>query len=73
MIQNPKKFVKFEKDFLKNRGNLTHGQALRLFTAMWREACNLGILPAQDPLEGIDVDIRIAEVLDSCLKNSSPE
>ena len=73
MIKNPTAFKEFENNFLKNRGHVTHEQALKLFTAMWEEARTLGILPARDPLEGIDVDIRIAKVLNSCLKNSLPE
>jgi len=73
MIKNPTKFKEFEKSFLENKGNVTHEQALKLFTAMWAEAHTLGILPPKDPLEGIAVDIRIAKMLNSCLKNSSPE
>ncbi|HDZ24023.1 MAG TPA: hypothetical protein ENH70_05735 [Desulfobacteraceae bacterium] len=73
MIKNSKKLKGFEKNFLKNRGNLTHEQALKLFTAMWEEARSLGLFPSKDLLEGIDVDIRIAKALNSCLKNSSPE
>jgi hypothetical protein len=30
---------------------------------MWNEGVNLGVLPPKDPLEEIDVDIRIAKVL----------
>lgn len=37
--------------------------ALRLFEGMWREGMALGVLPLKDPLEGIDVDIRIAWML----------
>ena len=39
--------------------------ALRLFEAMWEEALALGVLPLKDPLEGIDVDIRIARILNT--------
>ncbi len=52
---------------------MTHKHSLRLFTAMWKEARALDALPSEDPLEGIAVDIKIAKVLNSCLKNSSPE
>jgi hypothetical protein len=30
---------------------------------MWREGMALGVLPLKDPLEGIEVDIRIARML----------
>ena len=37
--------------------------ALSLFEGMWREGMALGVLPLKDPLDGIDVDIRIARML----------
>lgn len=39
--------------------------ALRLFEAMWEEGKTLGVLPLEDPLEGIEVDVRIARILNS--------
>jgi hypothetical protein len=39
---------------------------------MWNEGIALGILPLSDPMEGIEVDIRLARIL-NCLKNSLPE
>ena len=36
---------------------------LRIFEALYHEACLLGILPLRDPLDGIEVDIRLAAVL----------
>lgn len=36
---------------------------LRYFEALYREAQLLGVLPGANPLEGIEVDIRIAKVL----------
>jgi len=38
-------------------------ERLRIFEAMWKEAMLLGVLPLKDPLEGIEVDIRIARIL----------
>ncbi len=34
---------------------------------MWELGMSLGVLPPNDPLEGIEVDIRVAEIL-NCLK-----
>jgi hypothetical protein len=48
---------------------LSFSKALALFEAMWKEGVALGVLPPKDPLEGIEVDIRIARIL-NCLKNS---
>ena len=41
-------------DFFKN---------LRIFEALYEEAKQLGVFPLKDPLEGIEVDIRLATVL----------
>jgi hypothetical protein len=41
-------------DYLRN---------LRIFEAMYQEAVSLGVLPPADPLEGIEVDIRLARAL----------
>ena len=72
MIKDSKKLKTFEDNFIRNEGNLSYDQAVRIFTYMWNEAVSLGIFPPKEPLEGIEVDIKIARVLNSCLKNSSP-
>jgi hypothetical protein len=73
MIKDPELFKKFENNFIRDEGKLPYDQSLKLFTSMWNEGIKLGILPSSDPLEGIDVDIKIAKVLNSCLKSSWPE
>jgi hypothetical protein len=40
---------------------------------MWKEAVALGAFPPKDPLEGIEVDINIAKILNSCSKKTSPK
>ncbi len=72
MIKNPDLLRTFEDGFIRNEGKLNYRQYLKLFTDMWNEGKQLGILPPKDPLEGIEVDIKIARVLNSCSKNSSP-
>jgi len=65
---------KFEARFITSTipgGKLSHGDALKIFEWMWREAVTLGVFPMKNPLEGIEVDIRIAKTLNSCLKKSS--
>jgi len=71
MIKNPALLRKIEDDFVRHEGRLDYNQSLRIFTDMWNEGVRLGVLPPKEPLEGIEVDIRIAKVLNSCLKNSS--
>jgi len=45
---------------------------MKLFESLWAEAVELGKLPPEDLLEGIEVDIQIAELLGSCSKDCSP-
>jgi len=68
MIKNPKLLQAFEKDFVKKE-KLTFRDSLRLFEAMWKEALHLKVLP-KNPLEGIEPDLKIAKIINSCLKKS---
>jgi len=68
LIKNPDILEDFEKERMKKE-KLTFEEALKLFEAMWEEGIHLGVLPPKDPLEGIEVDIRMARIL-NCLKNS---
>ena len=47
---------KSKPDFFKN---------LRVFEALYEEAKQMGVFPLKDPLEGIEVDIRLAKVLNA--------
>lgn len=47
---------KEKPDFFKN---------LRIIEALYKEAVCIGVLPLKDPLEGIEVDIKIAKVINS--------
>ncbi len=42
---------------------LSYAKARAIFNSLYREARALGILPARDPLEGLEVDIRLAKAL----------
>lgn len=68
MIKDPAYFQRFE-DKVSSSLDLTIEQALALVDAMWEEGTVLGVLPPNDPLEGIDLDIKLAKVLNSCLKS----
>lgn len=70
MIKDPEIPAKFEDDLMRGRERLSYEQARKLFTAMWLESLTLGVLPAADPLAGIDVDIRVARILNSCSTKS---
>lgn len=72
MIRDARALQRLEDSVIRGR-KLSHPQALRLFEAMWQEGAALGVLPPKDPLEGIDVDMRIARIVNSCSKKSSQE
>lgn len=69
MIKNPDILGQFERELIKKE-KLSFKQALAIFEAMWKEGVNLSVLPPKEPLEGIEVDIRIARILNTCSKDS---
>ena len=52
----------FESELLR-REQLTLEQKFRMLDALHAEAVALGALPLRNPLEGLEVDIRIAWVV----------
>ncbi|MBE0426530.1 MAG: hypothetical protein IBX72_07770 [Nitrospirae bacterium] len=71
MIKNVHLIENMEKKFISEQ-RLSYKQSLQIFESMWNEGVKLGVLPPGEPSEGIEVDIKIAKVLNSCLKKSSP-
>ena len=70
MIRNYEQVRQMEDEFLA-RENLSHAAALRLCEAMWAEGVLLGVLPPADLREGLEVDLRVARVLNSCSRDCS--
>jgi hypothetical protein len=70
MIKNSEILRKFESNFISDQGRLSYEQSRTIFTAMWKEGIILGVLPSVDPQAGVDVDIRIARILNACLTKS---
>ncbi len=56
----------FEDDLARKEGRLDHEKALEIFTRLWEEARALGVLPPADPMEGIELDLTLARILNSC-------
>ena len=73
MIKNNELLKKFGDDFILGKGKLAFEQSMKLFESLWYEGISLGVLPPKEQLEGIDVDINIAKILNSCSKSSCPE
>jgi hypothetical protein len=59
----------FDDDLARKEGRLDHGQALQIFAHLWEEGLALGVLPPADPLEGIETDIALARILNSCSRS----
>jgi hypothetical protein len=62
MIKNPELIRTMEDDLTRSQAP-DYFKNLRMLEALYQEARILGILPLRDPLDGIDVDIRLAAVL----------
>lgn len=67
MIKNPEILARFEDEEIKKE-KLSYKESLKIFENLWKEGVRLGVLPPEDPLEGIETDIRIAKFLNSCSK-----
>ena len=62
MINNTQKLNEFENNYIKYKKN-TIEENFRIANAMYDEAVELGIIPLSDPLDGIDIIIKIAKVI----------
>lgn len=62
MVKNPKKLRAFEAERTKAE-KVDAEQNLRILDALFEEALMHGALPPKDPLEGIEVKIRIAKAV----------
>jgi len=70
MVKNPERLEKFQNTLYRSEGPFPFTHSLKIFTSMWNQGLKMGVLPPKEPLEGIETDIRIAGVLNSCLKSS---
>jgi hypothetical protein len=65
----PKELQEFETAFLrKEKADVKRN--FRIVEALYKEAVALGVMPPKDPLEGVDVDLRISKVINSVSKAS---
>ena len=68
MIMN-NEFRRFEIEILRNE-KLDVKKKFKIVEALYKEAVALGVFPLKDSLEGLEVDIRIAKVINSVSKNT---
>lgn len=64
MVKNAKKLQAFEASRIIAE-KVDVEQNLRILDALYEEAVMLGALPPKDPLDGIEVQIRIAKAVNS--------
>ena len=68
MIMN-NEFRKCEMEILRNE-KLGIKKKFKIVEALYNEAVALGVFPLKDSLEGLEVDIRIAKVINSVSKDT---
>lgn len=61
-VDNRSELQKFETDFLKKE-KTDIGRNMRIAEALYKEAVTLGVIPLKNPLDGIEVDLKIAKVI----------
>jgi len=64
-----KEFREFELALLKKE-KIDTKRNIKILEALYEEAVALGVIPLRDPLDGLDVDLRIAKVVNSVSKAS---
>ena len=64
MIKDPKFFEEWERKFIASEPP-NYKRNVRIFEAMLSEVKALGVWPPKDPLEGIEVDLRVARMLNA--------
>ena len=69
MIKNPKRLQKFETNLIQKEPIDIH-KNFRIMAALFEEAVLLGIFPLKNPLEGIEIDIKYAKVINSVSDSS---
>ena len=62
MIKNPVRFRSWEEERLRKE-KADYARNMRLYEAMHKEARSLGIFQRLDPLEGLDLKIRLAKAI----------
>ena len=62
MILNRAELEKFEKEWIKTEKPDLH-KNIAILNALYDEAVALGVFPVKDPLEGLDVVLKIARIV----------
>jgi hypothetical protein len=63
-LRKRSELLKFERDFLRKE-KVDIVRNFHIVEALYKEAVTLGIIPLKNPLDGIEVDLKIAKVINS--------
>jgi transcriptional regulator with XRE-family HTH domain len=63
-LRKRSELLKFERDFLREE-KVDIVRNFHIVEALYKEAVTLGIIPLKNPLDGIEVDLKIAKVINS--------
>ena len=64
MITNRSEVEEFEKELLRKE-KVDFTKNISIVNAMYNEAVALGVIPMKNPLDGLEVDIKIARVVNN--------
>jgi hypothetical protein len=62
MVKAHPLLAQFERR-IQSEHKADHAANLRIVEALYEEACALGVFPLANPLDGIEVDLRLAKAL----------
>lgn len=69
MITNHQELQKFEKE-LRRKEKVDVTRNFRIVDALYNEAVALGVIPRRDHLDGLEIDIKIARVVNGVSKST---
>ncbi|MBI5574625.1 MAG: hypothetical protein HY919_08800 [Elusimicrobia bacterium] len=69
MIKNALLLKKFNEDFIKNK-KLSYKKAMKIYEALWNEARNFSVLPRKNYFQSLDIDIKIAGIINYKVKKN---
>ena len=64
MIKNSKKLEEFNKELIRQEHH-SYEQALKIYESLYKEAVNLKAIDSENPLAGIETNIKLAKALNS--------
>lgn len=68
-MQRKREFDKFEREWIKKEP-VDLEKNFQILSALYKEARALGLFPLKNPLEGIELDLKIARVVNSVSKTA---